>query len=66
MTLMTEQEGIDQLRKEIPAGEEFGVSAVQRLLFWGYNRAFRAMQLALETGQVESGEKAHQFKFKAK
>ena len=61
--MMTEQEGIDQLRKEIPAGEEFGVSTVQRLLFWGYNRAFRTMQLAQETGQVERGDTAYRFKF---
>ena len=63
MGLTTEQEGIDFLKKRISPGYEFGISAVQRLLMWGYNRSFRTMQMAVETGQAETGKKEYHFKF---
>ena len=63
MGLMTEQEGIDILKEKIPVGEEFGVSRVQRLLLWGYNRAYRTMMIAVETGQAENGKHEPLIKF---
>lgn len=54
--LVTEQEGLDELKKIIPKGVEFGVSAIQRHLKWGYNRAARAMELALSTRQAQRCE----------
>ena len=63
MEIMTEQEGIDILKQRISPGYEFGISAVQRLLIWGYNRSFRTMQIAVETGQAETGKNEYQFKF---
>ena len=61
--LTTEQEGINILKSRIPAGEEFGTSRVQRLLRWGYNRSYRTMLIAIETGQAEHGKNESLFKF---
>lgn len=65
MALMTEQEGLDEMKKIIRKGEVFGVSAVQRHLRWGFNRAYRAVQLAVETGQaVYADDEECRVKFK--
>lgn len=62
--IMSEQEGIDILKAEMPKGVEISVSAIQRHLRWGFNRSYRTLLLALETGQAEYCENEMAMKFR--
>ena len=53
--ILTDQDALDLLKTLIPAGQEFGCSCIQRHLRWGYNRSFRIMEIAVNTGQAEWG-----------
>lgn len=53
LEIATEQECIEELKKDIPKGKVFGVSVIQRRLGIGYSRAFRLMEWACINGHAD-------------
>lgn len=45
-----------KLRERDDMQDEFGISRVQRVLRWGYNRAARAVERALHSGSLVRSE----------
>jgi len=53
LVIVTEQEMIDELKKDIPAGRIFGISVIQRKLSIGYSRAYRLLEWAVVNGHAD-------------
>jgi len=64
MKIMTEKEGLNELKRLIPEGGVFGCSQVQKLLRWGYNRAARTIELGIKSGVLQSVGIPYQVVFK--
>lgn len=52
MESLTEQESVDQLKRIVPKGKDFGCAVIQRNLGIGYCAAWRILNFAVQSGQA--------------